>query len=180
MSGSLWLETSDTGVDLQVVCNQESLDILRDSAVYQENYILLAARKGQPQDQYKRHSPANIALEDVSRAVEVTVPQSEAREYSYPCFFCRHLCGTVGILCKSGKDRTGMSSTLELVRCLMEEVTLIEPDLAVHALRETGGRRMNVWANTGQGMFAFNSLQRSCLPECYRPPVHTYSANVAS
>ena len=172
-------------MDLQVVCNQESLDILRDyTAAYQENYILLAARKGQPQDQYKRHiAQLNIALEDVSRAVEANrkAPnQKHVNILTTFAFLCRHLCGTVGILCKSGKDRTGMSSTLELVRCLMEEVTLIEPDLAVHALRETGGRRMNVWANTGQGMFAFNSLQRSCLPECYRPPVHTYSANVAS
>ena len=73
-----------------------------------------------------------------------------------------------------------MSSTLELVRSLMEEVVLIQPDLAVQALREKGGRRMNVWANTGQSMFAFNSLQRSYLPACYRPPAHTYSANVAS
>ena len=172
-------------VNLQVKCNQENLDILRDYiAAYQENYLLLTAHRGQPQGPSKRFiAQLTSALNDVSQAVEANRNAPNRKHVTILttfAFLCRNLCGTVGILCKSGKDRTGMSSTLELVRSLTEEVVLIQPDLAVQALRETGGRRMNVWANTGQSMFAFNSLQRSYLPACYRPPAHTYSANVAS
>ena len=95
-------------------------------------------------------------------------------------YLSRGTCGTVGILCKSGKDRTGMSATLELVRSLVEDVDLIFGETAVTSLREKGARRMNVWANTGQPMFAFNSIQRSLLPACYRPPMNTFSGNVAT
>ena len=172
-------------VDLQVVCNQENLDILSEyMAVYKDNYLLLASSRSQPHSQTKRNiAHLNMALDEVTRAVEANRRAPKQKHVSILttfAFLCRNLCGTVGILCKSGKDRTGMSSTLELVRSLMEEVALIHPEVAVQALRETGGRRMNVWANTGQGFFAFNGLQRSYLPACYRPPMHTYSAKVAS
>ena len=34
--------------------------------------------------------------------------------------FVRKIGGTVGILCKSGKDRTSMSTTLELMKAIVE------------------------------------------------------------
>ena len=76
--------------------------------------------------------------------------------------------------------RDRMSATLELVRSLVEDANLIFGERAVTTLRDKGARRMNVWANTGQSMFAFNSIQRTMLPACYRPPHNTFSGNVAT
>ncbi len=94
--------------------------------------------------------------------------------------FCRKLGGTFGILCKSGKDRTSMSSTLELTRSLVDCHNVIGGKNVVDAFRSHGARRMNVWGNTGQAMFAFNTIQRLALPECYRPPFGTFSGSVNS
>jgi len=94
--------------------------------------------------------------------------------------FCRRIGGTIGILCKSGKDRTSMSSTLELTRALVDAHNVIDGKNVVDAFRSHGARRMNVWGNTGQPMFAFNSIQRLALPDCYRPPLGTFSGSVNS
>jgi len=91
---------------------------------------------------------------------------------------CRSMGGTVGILCKSGKDRTGMGTTLELTRVLVEAFGALDGPAICTILRTYGVRRMNVYANTGQPMFAFNGLQRSLLPVCYRPPVGTFNSKV--
>ena len=94
--------------------------------------------------------------------------------------FCRKLGGTIGILCKSGKDRTSMSATLEMARAVVDVHNVIDGQEVVDALRSHGCRRMNVWGNTGQPMYAFNSIQRMALPNCYRPPVGTFSGSVNS
>ncbi len=47
-------------------------------------------------------------------------------------------------------------------------------------MRFQGVRRMNVYANTGQAMFAFNQIQRIALPNCYRPPPGCHSGSVNS
>jgi hypothetical protein len=93
---------------------------------------------------------------------------------------CRYMGGTVGILCKSGKDRTGMGTTLELTRVLVECFGAIDGPEICSVLRSYGVRRMNVFANTGQTMFAFNGLQRSLLPTCYKPPAGTFNSKVDS
>lgn len=93
---------------------------------------------------------------------------------------CRHMGGTVSILCKSGKDRTGMGTTLELTRVLVEVFGVIDGPDVCSMLRTFGARRMNVYANTGQPMFAFNGIQRSLLPVCYRPPAGTFNSKVDS
>jgi hypothetical protein len=91
---------------------------------------------------------------------------------------CRNMGGTVAVLCKSGKDRTGMGSTLELTRVLVETFGAMDgPDICT-VLRTFGVRRMNVYANTGQPMFAFNNIQRTLLPACYRPPAGTFNSKV--
>lgn len=94
--------------------------------------------------------------------------------------FCRKLAGTTAILCKSGKDRTGMGVTLETTRAIVEDLGVRGAADACRVLRSHGVRRMNVYVNTGQSKFAFNQLQRKALPACYRPPVGTYAGNVMS
>lgn len=87
---------------------------------------------------------------------------------------------TVGILCKSGKDRTGMSVTLEISRSLVEDLGVLGGSEVCKVLRTYGVRRMNLYANTGQSKFAFNQIQKQMLPSCYKPPPGTHAGNIAS
>jgi len=94
---------------------------------------------------------------------------------------CRSIGGTIGILCKSGKDRTSMGVTLEQ-SCVLSDKSdyILDGQDSTRVMRKYGVRRMNVYANTGQGHYAFNSFQRQMLPKCYQPPAGTYGGNVAS
>jgi hypothetical protein len=93
---------------------------------------------------------------------------------------CRLVGGSLGILCKSGKDRTSMGVTLEQSRVLSDLVGLEDGYEACRSMRKYGVRRMNVYANTGQSCYAFNNFQQQLLPKCYRPPGGTYTGNVAT
>jgi hypothetical protein len=93
---------------------------------------------------------------------------------------CRQMSGNISILCKSGKDRTGMGVTLEQTRSLVEDLGVINAPEICQLMRYQGVRRMNVYANTGQSMFAFNQIQRRALPSCYRPPPGCHAGNVCS
>ena len=52
--------------------------------------------------------------------------------------------GTLGILCKSGKDRTSMSTTLEIARALVEDLGVKNGQDITNTMRVHGVRRMNV------------------------------------
>jgi hypothetical protein len=74
-----------------------------------------------------------------------------------------------------------MSITLEQVRYLIESRSVAAGGQELcRIMRRHGVRRMNVWANTGQSLYAFNSIQRQILPTCYSPPVGTFSGSVAT
>ena len=76
-------------------------------------------------------------------------------------------------MCKSAKDRTSMSVTLEHGRLLGSQHGLGSDEAvldAVQIMRRRGVRRENVRLNTGKRCFAFNWLQQSMLPDAYRPP----------
>ncbi len=93
---------------------------------------------------------------------------------------CRELGGTIAILCKSGKDRTSMAVTLEQSKFLFEEVDALDGFSVCDLMRKYGSRRMNVYANTGQTKYAFNNLQVSILPYCYRPPPGSNKGSVST
>lgn len=78
--------------------------------------------------------------------------------------------------CKSAKDRTGMSVTLEQVRLLSENHGLPEEFAVrtVSTMRSNGVRLENALKNTGKRQYAFNALQRSLLPDEYKCPEGTY------
>ncbi|GAB9462770.1 hypothetical protein Gpo141_00000253 [Globisporangium polare] len=94
---------------------------------------------------------------------------------------CRRVAAGRVTVCKSAKDRTGMSVTLEQGRILVQNHGLPEAKKAgiVSVMRSEGVRIENALKNTGRRVFAFNALQRSLLPEEYRCPTHTGGRNMS-
>ena len=78
-------------------------------------------------------------------------------------------------MCKSAKDRTSMSITLEEANLLVRSHGLLADDVETftNLLRTYGVRRENARKNIGKAQYCFSALQNYMLPQDYQCPPGT-------
>ncbi|GBM62547.1 Type II inositol 3,4-bisphosphate 4-phosphatase, partial [Araneus ventricosus] len=90
---------------------------------------------------------------------------------------CKYFGGIRFTSCKSAKDRTGMSVTLEQAMVLLNDFNLDDKEMPhiLECMRSEGTRLENALKNLGKRKYHFNNLQLLCLPNLYRPPPGTFT-----
>ena len=116
-----------------------------------------------------------LLLRAACEAAERDVAHKATDILEHAAALVRALGGARATCCKSAKDRTSMSTTLECARLLVlheglpSEALLPTADL----FRAQGVRLRNCFMNVGKPRYAFNFFQRKMLPKEYRPPKET-------
>jgi hypothetical protein len=135
-----------------------------------------------------QRSPGDVGLEraamdEALRSLSDTVERSDRASKDVAILLgaettVRALNGGRITFCKSGKDRTAMSATIEQVRLLrrmpgQEQLARLDELHAANLEREYGTRIVVAEKNVGRPKYSFNAAQRQLLPQQYRPPTAT-------
>ncbi|XP_072930863.1 inositol polyphosphate-4-phosphatase type I A isoform X2 [Epargyreus clarus] len=156
--------------------NSDNLDRL-NKYYHKYNKIFLAdyvaASRGS-----SRTKPLEEVMENLRIAVHKKVPKN-IEVLHLAALATRLMNGIRFTSCKSAKDRTGMSVTLEQCAVLGSEYHLAEHEMrkALGIMRSEGCRRENTYKNIGVRKYAFTKKQVMALPEEYRPPAGTYGSS---
>ncbi|KAM3968505.1 inositol polyphosphate-4-phosphatase type I A [Aphomia sociella] len=135
-----------------------------------------------PADHATRASPRTKPLEEVMENMRIAVHKKVPKNIEVlhlSALATRLMNGIRFTSCKSAKDRTGMSVTLEQCSILATEYHLAEHEMqkALSIMRSEGCRRENAYKNIGVRKYAFTKKQIMALPQDYRPPAGTYGSS---
>ncbi|XP_027722612.1 type II inositol 3,4-bisphosphate 4-phosphatase isoform X5 [Vombatus ursinus] len=157
-------------VSLQESINQENFELLK-------KYCQLFTEKMPPEylSNFQEQNDLKGLLENLQQNVQAK-KRKNVEIIWLAATICRKLNGIRMTCCKSAKDRTSMSVTLEQCAILRDEHQL-HKDFFIRALdcmRREGCRIENVLKNIKCRKYAFNMLQLMAFPKYYRPPEGTY------
>ncbi|XP_045686717.1 inositol polyphosphate 4-phosphatase type II isoform X3 [Phyllostomus hastatus] len=157
-------------VSLQESINQENFELLKE-------YYTIFMEKMPPDyiSQFQEQHDLKGLLENLHQNIQAK-KRKNVEIMWLAATICRKLNGIRFTCCKSAKDRTSMSVTLEQCSILRDEHQL-HKDFFIRALdcmRREGCRIENVLKNIKCRKYAFNMLQLMAFPKYYRPPEGTY------
>ena len=155
---------------IQARINQKSLsDLHKYFLKYSELFLFATETLGKNVEVCQKKLENLIDMMNIRKLKNVEILQLSAQ-------LCRDMNGSRIISCKSGKDRTGMSVTLELCQILLQKHNLREDifQKTLDTMRLTGTRIYNAEKNVGERCYAFNRLQRMMIPVDYRAPDGSY------
>jgi hypothetical protein len=145
---------------------------MRDLSEYCVAYKAFVRKSAEPKDADRRIATLDTMLSSLQAAVRsdkaknvhiLTMSEDIAREMNGGRLTC----------CKSGKDRTGMSVTLEQARILITKHGMEESKLqeALHLMRSMGTRMDNVEKNIGQRKYGpLSTPFQSCIHALQQQP----------